>query len=428
MRVACLWFQEETDTSIIAEALLRLSPQISVRKGRAIFVEIGKCRRLYSEESFRLRAKVILRRFGVEASIGIGSNIHQALIIAKFGGKRPLDTLYDYADPFATDPDSSKAVARMIDALEALGVHDLESFRAIPLWQFPSRFGALGSFCRQRVNDGAGEESDFAWPHWEPAEKIEERIELAHEDLCGSIEPLLFHSRTLLDRIFSRLKGRGLRLMSMKLEVRIEKYSTIKNPSRVWKFDFMLPHGSAQAVLPVIQERLARDIEKQPFESLALSIRYEVLETAPGYSAQKNLFHERDEQQERFHSAIEHLSESLGKGRVFQVVTQEERIPEKSWSKRAHAGEKCAELEGRIPLRPTRLFPSPQRVEIRLEKLVFKNREFKIKNWSRVEKISTGWLDTLKSRDYFRLDVESGPALWIFRDAQSDYYLHGYFE
>jgi protein ImuB len=226
------------------------------------------------------------------------------------------------------------------------------------------------------------------------------------------------------------LRGRGLRLTALRLEVALERFTTVKKPLRRWDFDFMLPHGSAQAVLPVIGERLQRDVERQPFESLALSVRYEVLETTPGYDAQRDFFHSQEERTERLNSAIEQLAEELGKEKVFRAVTLEERLPEKSWKRRS-GSEKSARLDGAggplVPLRPTRLLPEPLKVEMNREKIILHGRELTIRSRSSVERISTGWLDGLQTRDYFKAETEEGEAFWVFRDGDS-YFLHGYFE
>ena len=111
MRVACLWFQK-TSLSIpiarVAEHCLRFSPQICVRAEEAVFIEIGKCRKLFSEPGFLMRAQVVLRRLSLNASIAIGSDIAEALVLAKYGVSKmdllPLEALLDLADPFAVDP------------------------------------------------------------------------------------------------------------------------------------------------------------------------------------------------------------------------------------------------------------------------------------------------------------------------------------
>src|SRR4051794_6903880 len=108
MRVACVLFHHEVRLAEFAQACVRFSPQISLRNPNAIFIEIGKCRNLYSEQSFIARLHVLLRRFNYQAQIEIADDIPSALAFARYGVRTmddlPLDSLSYFGDPFGTDP------------------------------------------------------------------------------------------------------------------------------------------------------------------------------------------------------------------------------------------------------------------------------------------------------------------------------------
>jgi hypothetical protein len=431
LRVACIWFSTPTDLTNFAEACLRFSPQIAIRGQQAVFIEIGKSHTLFSEEAFLKRVQVLLKKFELRASGAVRSNVIDALLAARYATdllvKIPLEGLHLVIDPFAVSRDASKAVDRMIHSLEQLGLRTLEDFFNLPIHELPSRFGAPGLLCRQHL-----ERPNLTWPKWSPREVIEESVELSYDDYCSTLEPLLFKAKILLDRLFARLRGRGLRLTRLHSRFELEKFSTVKKPVHEWDFDLMLPQGSTSGVVPILQERWDRDLQRTPLETSVLKIQFIVTETTTGYEGQKNFFHDRDDQEERMNSVASHLAESLGRDKVFRVSLIEDRIPEKSWKRKIDSKKETpVDLTDQIPLRPTRLLNAPQPIEVTREQVKFRNRFFTIERWSEAESISVHWLDRLQARRYFTIDIIEGPSLWVYQDKANDeaqYYLHGYFE
>lgn len=426
-RVACIWFSTPNDLTEFAEACLRFSPQICLRSNRALFIEIGKSKTLFNEETFLKRIQVMLKRFELRASGAVRSNLVDALLAARYGtdllAQIPLEALTLVADPFDLYPDTAKSVRRMSKSLEQLGLSNLQDFFNLPSHELPSRFGAIGSLCRHHL-----ERPRLTWPKWAPREVIEESLELTYDEYCSTLEPLLFKAKVLLDRLFSRLKGRGIRLTRLYARFDLEKFSTVKKPVHEWDFDLMMPQGSTSGVLPILKERWDRDLQHTPLETPVLKLQFIVRETATGYEGQKNFFHERDDQTEKMNAAIGHLAEALGAESVFRAKLVEERIPELSW-KRSSRIEKneAVDLTDKIPLRPTRLLSNPQPIEVTQTQVQMRKRTFTIEHWSEVERISCHWLDQLQLRKYYKLDIIEGPSLWVYQDHEN-YYLHGYFE
>src|SRR4051812_5360754 len=68
-----------------AEACLQLSPQLALRQNEAVFLEIGKCRNLISDEGVKLRLQVLARRFGLSGKIAIAQAPGWALARARYG-------------------------------------------------------------------------------------------------------------------------------------------------------------------------------------------------------------------------------------------------------------------------------------------------------------------------------------------------------
>jgi len=432
LRIACLWFSsplEADELERFAEACLRFSPQIALRARQTIFIEIGKSRTLFSEETFIQRAQVLLRKFGFrERNITVGGAVRSraidALLAARYGTHLPealpLDALSLVLDPFKES--ELPTTEKMITALQALGLRSLRDFMSLPPHELPSRFGAEGRLCRLHLERG-----EFTWPTFVPREVIEESRELADDEQCGTLEPLLFYTKSLLDRLFARLHGRGLRLTRLQARFELERFSTVRKPVHEWDFDLMLPQGSATGVLPILRERWDRDLQREPLEALVIRLRFTVLETAMGYEGQRNFFHAREDQTEKMNSVASHLRESLGAEKVFRASLVEDRIPEKSWRK-LEKNEKSAaiDLTDQIPLRPTRLV-QPEAIQIAADEVTFRRRRWRIERRSEVERISAHWLDGLQVRNYVRLDLERGPSLWVFEDSNG-FFLQGFFE
>jgi hypothetical protein len=454
VRVACVYFPTPRDLTSFSEACLRFTPEIAVRPERAVFLEIGKCRSLYSEESFRKRMQVMLGRYGDsylrDARVGIADDATRALVCARYAvepgaegaldfAALPFESFHDFADPFGlTNEKNRKPLAAMIRSLGLLGLGSVADFLRVPAAELASRFGAISLHVRSQIENSRG----ATWPQWAPREVIEETLELAHDDYCTSLEPLLFQTKGALDRVYARLQGRGLRCAGLGLELFLERHSAVRRPVRTFDFEFMMPQGSTRGTLPILQERLDREFAGTPLESAVLRLRLVVRETTPGYQRQQHLFDRRDDLDEAYHSIMAHLAESVGPGQVFRAVVREARLPEKSWKKREREDELHADVETQVAVRPSRLLARPRKIEVTREKIFLKVagrgraaagfKSYTIRSWSKVERISADWLESpvfqAVARNYYQVEIAEGPPLWIYEDEKHEFYLHGWYE
>jgi hypothetical protein len=428
MRVACILFSHEVELAAFAQACIRFSPQIALRNPNIIFIEIGKCRSLYSELSFTARIQVLLRRFNSQAQIEIADDIPTSLAFAIYKVKNvddlPLIAISEFVDPFFSDIEGRKSIGKMIDALMRLGIHRISQFKTLSAHEFPSRFGKLGLFCRQQVERSR----QVHWPYWSPPEIVFERYELLSSEFCSDLDPLLFMTKTVLDRVFSRLRGMFLGADQIKFTLELEKYSPFECTEREWTFELITPQSSTSSFLPILRERLNWDLSRNPIKSPVIAITVEVPATSMKQDAQRNLFHSRDDFRELMSSFFGQLEEFLGKGQVFWSTVTEERFPEKSWKKKKLPEPQTLHLAQRYPQRPTRLLTPPMPVTVIHNRMIIKGRSFKIKNWSSVERLSPDWLNEVPSRNYYRVEVDEGPLLWLFSDSSHHYFLHGYYE
>ncbi len=426
MRVACVLFTEASSLETFADACLRFTPQICLRDPDAIFLEIEKSKRIFSEDLLMKQVQRLLSKFGLKAKITISKSVPHSYCQAKFDMEcveaLPLYALQTFADPFGTQSDS--LLSNMLESLKHLGVKTVGDFLKLPPKQLSSRFGQLALLCRYRVLD----EMNSPWPQWAPPLKIIEIKEFQYEEFCADIESLLQQLDTALERLFLRLWARGLSLSALKISINSEKYSTAKYAQRELIFDFLLPQKTKRPVAAMIWERMNKEFTQKPIESPIQRITLEVLQCSQDYVGQKNFFSSQEEIKEQFNAAMAQLAEEVGKENVFRAKIIESAIPEQSWVRSLDEQKELPDLAKHLPQRPTRLLKKPEKVYLTQETIHIRNRPYKILSWSNVEQISTGWIETHVARNYYRLEIEKKPHIWIFKSSNDDYYLHGYFD
>lgn len=445
MRVACLYFSSssngaETNLTRVAEMCLRFSPQICLGRS-AVFIEIGKCEKLYSEDNFILRLQVVLKRLGQQASIAIGNDISEALVMAKYRvpsiDHLPLRALVDFTDPFEKDLVIQKNIQKMTESFANLGIKSIGQFKQIPTSELVSRFGSIGMLCMQRLRG----EFHIAWPFWKPEEIISEKNDFPYFEFYGELEPILFKTKEQLDKIFQRLWARNLRAQRLQVRVFCEVNSQNPNPYRHFEFDFISPQSSTKGALNIIKERLMRDFEKNPVKTPIEALETKVLATVPGTIGQKNLLHNKEEEMEQMNALLGQLIEVHGNDNVFQAQLVEDRRPEKSWQKiDSYAQVDQAEqdrIAARVPRRPTHLV-RPEKIKVTAGFVHIRSKKFRISKISDFfERISGGWVENPIStpetqkksyeRNYYEIDLIDAPTISVFESDEHEFYLHGYF-
>ncbi len=443
-RIACILVKGTAPLMELAEACYRFSPQIAVREaepprepgGRptaAIFLEIGKCSKLYSENTLFLRLAVLVQRFGAIAQIGLADDVPTALALARFGlkerDKLPLEALFDYGSPFKYDDAVHKKILGMIVTMRMLGLEKLDDFAKLPTRQLASRFGSEGVELSMRLQ----QKIPMAWPRFTPPEKIIEKVEL-HElsefQSCTNLEPLLFILKGVSDRAMARLRGRAQRASTLHLTLDLEK------GQREWKIELPVPQGSTSGLLPILRDRLSFDFAKTPLEKSIVRVSLAVLETSPSNRVQRDLFQTTGDATEAWDALVGRLCQRLGKDKAFVANLAEDYLPERAWQRALEALDK---LPTEIPPRPARVLKKP--VPLHKEgtflipslKKGKAPKRWRISEWHGPERISVEWwMDPQLqgfNRDYYRLVTEAGDQLWVFSTpARGDYYLHGYFD
>lgn len=438
MRVACIWFDKAAPTKTLAELFLRFSPQIAIIEDRAIFVEIGKCKNLYSEQSFYARAHILLKRSGHSARITFGADVTDSLVFAKYKtnsfDQLPLAALGDLVDPFSRDLALKKSVLKLIDTFQDLGISNLGAFKKLPVGDLIARFGVIGRFVYQRAHM-----SDFiSWPLWQPLEIIQEKKEFPYFEFYGELDPILFELKTQLDRIFARLFSRKKRLIKLQVQISCEKLSVHPDHIRKLDFEFFAPQSSVKGTLRILKERLSREFEKKPVLSPIEGIKTTVLKAVDFEGGQKNIFNDDEEKSEQLASIHNQLVEMLGQENVYQAELTQDRRPEKSWQKKFDSPHEKSEtpmnFTDQLPDRLTYICRFPIKVDITPGFIHVQKKRYKILNWdNEIERIVGGWfekpLPEIKDtydRMYSLVEIEKHQKLSIFQTPNREFYIHSY--
>lgn len=443
MRVLCIYFltglddKKQNAIEKMAEACLRFSPLIAIGH-RAIFLEIGACRKLYSEESVSLRVQVLMQRFQCRVQVAIADDIPTALAFAKYGVSDkydlPVEALKIYASPFRTH----KSLDHVVSLLQRLGIYTLKDILIIPRQSIVTRLGKETLLALQAMDNA----KLMPWPSWQPEEKIVETANISEEFQILDLQPLLFLFKNMLDRTLLRLRGRGQLLTSLEIGIEQEHFSTVREPKRVWKIDFAFPQGSAHGVFPILQDRLFPSLQKYPLEASVREISIRVVKSVAGSSKQRDLFSKREEELESFYSIVSRLIERLGRERTFVASPVESYYPERSWKKTwtedsgSYASINVVMPDGlsysqQVNERPLRVLKEAIELQKRDNFYLLGNRSWSVKESFGPERLSgEWWLNTSDvDRDYYRVLTESGEELWVYlHKTTGQFFLQGFFD
>jgi len=445
MRVACILFTSVSNKPIeiekIAEACLRFSPQIALRTVAepAIFIEISKCKTLYTEKGLALRIQSLLSRFGVQGRIAIANDLSTALALAKyrknFREDLPIEALELYSNPFQENAMKTNAPLKLTTLiLKRLGIINFKKLCALPRSSLPSRFGKETLFALHCIESN----HTLHWPEWTPPEKMLEGQDLDESYTLDTLEPILFLLKRLIDKSILRLKGRSQLVTDLSVRIYQEKYSYVKEPVRTYSLSLAFPQGSTLHLLSIINERLNSALQKEHLEAPVHRIEIEILKTVRGNAKQLHFFSKREEDQENLQSTLSRLANKLGFERVFFATPLENYLPEKSWKKTMIAAE-AKEIEQSLPERPLRILKTPIQVRKFDQYFILQHKRWKVSEIKGPERLTGEWWLDDPERDYFRVKMESGEDFWIYQSARAatgtdgaagtpEYYLHGMFD
>lgn len=437
MRVLCIKLPKNSDTLAIAEIFYRATPQIRVRHAgqmtvpfahEAIFLEISKCRQLYSEDTFLKRTYVTLDRIGVKAELAIADTISAALALALYPVRNPddlpIESLIYYSDPLGHYPEQQALLQKTVGLLKALRIFTVSQFLKIPSYEIAPRFGSVILLAYQRLLG----QHNIPWPEFKLRQTVEEKHEFDLAYPPRDLEPVYFTLRPLLEKAYLRLRGRGQRMRQFKIVLQ-QEYATRKT-QQTYEVPVIiqLAFVSIKTIFQIAKENLDAVVQRNPLEHAILSITVVVTEEAPYLTSQKDLFDQKKEEtSESFFHLVSRLATKRGPDSAFFAHIKESYLPERNWFR---VPEKKSDpiQESFIPERPLRLFKDPIAIPLQDHRMIFNRRTYEITEWKNAEVLLSNWWEIAGGeRVYHKLNTATGDSFWIFKN-KDGYYLHGVFE
>lgn len=456
MRVVCIRLKSAVDAQSVAEIFYRATPQILIRKPNIIFLEISKCRNLYSEQTFLKRTHVTLKRIGILAQVSIADDIPTALSVSMLSpphhpasdrNSLPIEALAYYIDPLNCFPEQMGFIHSTIRTLKLLRICTLNDFLNIPSHEISPRFGPLVLLGYQRI---AGEH-DLPWATFIPRETVSEDCEFDLSHPPRDLEPIYFSLRPLLEKMHLRLRGKGRRARQFKVTLH-QEYATQKTP-QMYDVLIIIPLSfvSVKTIFQITKEKLDTAVHRQPLEHAIVKLSVVVTEEVPYVTAQKDIFDQKKEEtSEAFFHLVSRIATKLGTESVFFADIKESYLPERNWFRGlslkrdrtllSSDSAKYADAESGkdrnrdnkrdsvIPERPLRLLKEPTPVSVFNNKLFWQQTTYPITAWKNQEVVLSNWWEISGGeRVYYKLFTASGDIFWIFKNKEN-YFLHGVFE
>ncbi len=336
------------------EAALSLSPRIEEAEPGLVYLDISGLDSLVGDEHAVARALVLAsERVGLCAAVGLAGGKLAARLAARAamsdlaleptragvgGGAFRVVAAADQREFLASLPLLALELSgELLLALRRFGLQTLGDVARLPPGPLAAR---LGPEAARLVRLSRGEDAAALAPV-KPLERYEEGEELEWD--AGTLEPLLFVWKALLDRLCARLAARGLMARELSLQLRLADGS--------WDERALDLAGPTREVLSLLQ-LLRLTVEGAPPSSGVRAVRLaalpvrEVLEQLP-------LFGARSASPTQLAAAVARLSALVGPGRVGQAIAPDRWAP-------FVAG------VGRFSPPPPALFPERQEAQISL--------------------------------------------------------------
>jgi protein ImuB len=343
---------------------------------------------------------------GFSALIAIAPTAGAASLFARAGRRIAVESQQHLNAQLESIPISLMAGAQdALATLGGIGVHTLGELMALPRDGLARRFG-------QRLLDDI-DRACAQLPDPRPLFAIPERyhgqIELPAP--VEEVEALLFAVKRLVVELAGFLQGRGAGVTRLRCDLVHEDMaptSIVIGLAATRQVDHMLN---------VLRERLSREQLPDRVEAIRL-----VSEEIRSLSAKETDFFPTSKRSaESDEQLVERLRARLGEDAVQTLGLHADHRPEQAWRYRNDITARATTVAMDSPLRPLWLLPEPKPMD-------GEPSIVDLKLLSGPERIETGWWDADEiGRDYFVGRNAEGEAVWLYRDRDGKWFVHGVF-
>ncbi|MCM2681092.1 Y-family DNA polymerase [Echinimonas agarilytica] len=396
--------------SQISESCYDVCAQLAIQFNRGILFETRSMWRLFGgRQSYWqvLEQRLHQAGFRYYAAAGVTPMAAYTLAQAKqhlpMGSERELDLAV--ADLTVTqlplEPPGQSA-------LTGVGMKTLRDLLHIPMADWKIRFGGEIAAWLAAFKGEKEPHQKYTEPAWfKPLPHFEYRWNCLHE--ISYADGLLFPLQRILKLLGRYLQRRQFAAQSvcMTLEHR-------EQPDTELIFRMAEPEHRADEFMQIAQLRIHQMPLSEPVQSLVIKVENLVLQQAPA----SDLFIQNTGLGLSDHQLLSRLQSRLTSSAVMRIKSAPDPRPERSWACVKPAAKAAFEPEFTVrQRRPNWLLPQPQ-------PLIRKSFELQ----TAPERIVSGWWDNQPvQRDYFIARDADDQLCWIFRDAQGQWFTHGWF-
>jgi protein ImuB len=385
---------------------------VAVEPPGCVLLEISGALRYFGGlEPLLPRIRAGLGDLGFAAALAVAPTAGSAGLLARAGHEAVIEESENNERALGSLPiDLLTSTREALPTLSGIGVQTIGQLMALPRDGVARRFGQA---LLDEIDRARGRLPDARALFVAP-ERYEGQLELPGP--VEEAEALLFGARRLIVELCGFLQGRGAGVTRLRFDLVHEDVA----PTSI--IVGLRATRQVEHIMTVLRERLAR--ETLPDRVEAIRLVTEEIASLPGkngdfFAAYKNA--------EAGTQLIERLRARLGESAVRTLALHADHRPERAWRwEQAVNLEKTAakKTDGPSPylsVRPLWLLHEPYALptgpagaSLQLE--------------SGPERIESGWWDGQDvGRDYFVGRNERGEALWLYRDREGGWFVHGVF-
>ncbi len=459
-RIASIWLKDSTaqeqskaaatppENSLepLLSALYRFSPIVeaeivpdafrgrdAARFFRGANLDLSGCEKLFDGEVNLLREmSTALAAFCPEHQIAIAPSLGAAWAFSRFGKKRLCIVSKQHLRkavgnlPLA----ALRLEPKILSSLEDLNLSLVEHVLSIPRRSLLSRFGPE---LLKRIDQILGVVE-------EPLRAAEFATEMKAEKIFTGpvlqLEAIEVTAKKLLGKLLERLAMDTQKPAHLVLEVQ-----TVQCPPRRKEILLSIPSAEEHHLWSLLRTQIERLDMGLGVERIALRVsktqRITAVEESPLVEQKEN------ESTKELGSLLDIWAEKLGPESVCRTKLHESYLPERSFSFAPFLGvkERKEKDVGVQPnttdVRPSLLFHIPTFVEVIAalpdsppSLIKWRGNHYRVVNGIGPERIAPEWWgedrELMKTRDYFKIQLQSGAWLWVFREAETQrWFIHG---
>ena len=462
--------QELATLTNLAQWAYQFSPSVSIRAPDCLLIDIGASLALFKGETAILQqARRGLAALGHSATLATSTTPMAALLLARYRGanpatqESPVSTIPLSTIPLSTIPVTYlEADKNIIEALQQMGIYQLEDLLKLPISSINRRFGVYFSDYLRRLRGDKPDPQKYITqlPHFFSA--ITFMADVTHT------QGLLFPIKRLLDELDEFLTARQLHINQLAW-----KLSHRHHPARHISVYLASPEHNIKALLQLTQLKLEQVKDVREIDTLALTVN----QFFPASASSGDLFQSVPEPviqtkdnkgiqrkpTEAANALLNLLSTRLGPDACFGLSTANDHRPEMAWRRllpgqiaQQNSADKGGETANQRPLfllTPPRVLRvidgAPYldgKLDVKLDGKLDGKLQGKLELLQGPERIDFGWwdrpaIDEIITRDYYvATQTDNGGLFWIFHyggehlpdevrnnSRHGKWYLHGIF-